>query len=173
MLLINVDYFTKHVKVATIIQSKKRKRGLKESMSMLRGDTILGNDNARDLLRIFEANNLHLLLSSEDEDEKSQERNVNDFIAILTDKAENGDGEAQFALGYMYRKGVLVEEDEEISCKWLLKASESGNANGQCSMGVMYYWGKGVAKDHIKVKYFYLFCYLLSFISFVYYYLCL
>ncbi len=34
--------------------------------------------------------------------------------------------------------------------KWYTKAAEQGNAEGQSSLGRMYYFGRGVPQDYIK-----------------------
>ena len=130
---------------------RKRKRGIQDSLVTLRGDALLGNDNAKDLLRIFNEY-LHAdKLDSKETNKDEEDRLIESFLKSLLERGEKGDGEAQFALGYMYRKGLLFEEDDDAACRWLLLSSSNGNPNGQCSMGVMYYWGKGVKKDHKKV----------------------
>lgn len=157
-----------------VANPKKKRRGLKESAIMLKGDALLGNDNAADLLRLFQEANLPYCCeiknekvikneSERNEEETEEEENEREkhFVQNLIAKGEAGDGEAQFALGYMYRKGILFEEDDEKACYWLKKSADGGNSNGQCSMGVMYYWGKGVPKDHVKVLFSFFFSFFL------------
>lgn len=51
-------------------------------------------------------------------------------------------------LGEMYKYGVdEAEQNDELAFYWLRKAAEQGNASGQCELGGMYEFGKGVAKD--------------------------
>jgi len=43
--------------------------------------------------------------------------------------AEEGDAEAMINLGWCYRYGQGVEQDEKEAVKWYRKAAEQGNAN--------------------------------------------
>ena len=61
--------------------------------------------------------------------------------------AEQGDAYAQFNLGWMYRNGKGVLEDDKEAVKWYTKAAEQGYAFAQNNLGVMYKNGKGVLKD--------------------------
>ena len=62
-------------------------------------------------------------------------------------KAEQGDANAQFNLGWMYAIGDGVPKDSTEAVKWFRKAAEQGNANAQCSLGLKYDKGDGVPKD--------------------------
>lgn len=63
-------------------------------------------------------------------------------------KAEQGDAEAQFALGeYYYRGDKDREQDYEQAVYWYRKAAEQGHASAQYNLGCCYYWGYGVSQD--------------------------
>lgn len=61
--------------------------------------------------------------------------------------AQNGDPIAQCNLGYMYEKGIEVEENQSEAFKWYLMAANSGNAEAEYNVGYMYHNGKGTYKD--------------------------
>ena len=45
--------------------------------------------------------------------------------------AEQGDADAQSSLGYMYRKGQGVTQDDAEAVNWTRKAADQGNAEAQ------------------------------------------
>jgi hypothetical protein len=47
----------------------------------------------------------------------------------------------------MYAKGQGVDKNDTEAFKWFTKAAEQGNAQAQCSLGVMYVHGQGVTQD--------------------------
>ena len=61
--------------------------------------------------------------------------------------AEQGDAEAQFNLGVMYRDGEGVPQDEAEAVRWFRLAAEQGLAVGQSNLGLMYAEGRGVPQD--------------------------
>ena len=61
--------------------------------------------------------------------------------------AEHGDADAQFYLGFMYRRGVGVTLDYAEAVRWFRMAAEKGDANAQNSLGAMYGKGLGVPQD--------------------------
>jgi len=58
--------------------------------------------------------------------------------------AEEGDAEAQYNLGEMYRK---ERWDYSEAIKWYRKAAEQGHISSGYHLGVMYYNGEGTPKD--------------------------
>ena len=70
----------------------------------------------------------------------------NDFLPELRRRAEQGDAEAQFSLGFRYGEGEGVPEDRQEALKWWRKAAEQGHAMAQYSLGVSYEIGEGVAQ---------------------------
>ena len=63
--------------------------------------------------------------------------------------AEQGDPEAQFVLGTMYRDGQGVEKDLTETLKWWEKAAEAGYVDAQFALGNIYSGGYGVTKDYV------------------------
>ncbi len=64
--------------------------------------------------------------------------------------AEQGDANAQYNLGLMYRKGQGVSQDDAEAVGWWRKAAEQGNANAQYNLGLMYRKGQGVPQDEAQ-----------------------
>jgi TPR repeat protein len=62
--------------------------------------------------------------------------------------AEQGDPDAQNALGGMYGSGIGVTQDYKEALKWKRLAAEQGDANAQWVLGVWYQYGKGVIQDY-------------------------
>ena len=61
--------------------------------------------------------------------------------------AEQGDAQAQYALGVLYTHGRGVPQDYTAAMSWYRKAAEQGDAQAQYNLGVSYRTGRGVAKD--------------------------
>lgn len=71
----------------------------------------------------------------------------------LIRKAESGDVEAQFELGWNYYYGASgFDKNYEKAAKWCLKAAEQGHAAAQYEIGFYYNWGKGVTENKIKAE---------------------
>jgi TPR repeat protein len=65
----------------------------------------------------------------------------------LRKAAEEGDAEAQKALGSCYCFGRGVGQNQRKAAQWFRKAAEQGDPDAQYSLGVSYYKGQGVHKD--------------------------
>ena len=63
------------------------------------------------------------------------------------EKVEQGDAEAQFALGYTYYHGEGVDKDYEKAFEWIMKAAKQWNAIAQRRVGLSYQAGAGVDKN--------------------------
>ena len=61
--------------------------------------------------------------------------------------AEQGEAGAQGNLGYMYRNGRGVPEDDVEAVRWYRLAAEQGEAIAQANLGFMYHTGEGVPED--------------------------
>lgn len=71
-------------------------------------------------------------------------------------KAEQGDAEAQFALGeYYYRGDEDGVQDYEQAVSWYYKAAEQGYASAQYRLGYCYYVGRGVPQNHKRASFWY------------------
>lgn len=64
--------------------------------------------------------------------------------------AEQGNPEAQFILGSMYRDGQGVEKNLEETLKWWEMAAELGNVDAQFALGNIYSGGFGVTQDYVQ-----------------------
>jgi len=76
-------------------------------------------------------------------------------------KAEQGDVNTQFWLGWMYASGEGNVDDQAIpqnykeAVKWYTKAVEQGHAEAQFNLGMMYDTGQGVIQDYTKAAKWY------------------
>ena len=76
-------------------------------------------------------------------------------IREMARRAEQGDVEAQFALGAMYNYGKGVPKDYQLAVKWYKLAAEQGDAESQNLLGLMYDLGNGVPQDYqLAIKWF-------------------
>ena len=73
----------------------------------------------------------------------------------LKPAAEQGDSEAQFALGFMYETGEGVPEDDVKAAQWYEKAAQQGEPNAQNNLGLLYAFGKGVRKDLVQAYFWF------------------
>ena len=64
--------------------------------------------------------------------------------------AEQGNADAQFALGVMYGNGDGVPQDYAVAMKWYRLAAKQGIARAQYNLGIMYGNGKGVPQDYVQ-----------------------
>ena len=69
--------------------------------------------------------------------------------------AEQGQANAQYTLGWMYRKGQGVPQDDEQAVKWYRLSAEQGHAKAQSNLGVMYQDGLGVLQDYLRAHMWY------------------
>ena len=66
----------------------------------------------------------------------------------FTRLAKKGNSDAQFYLGWMYRKGQGVAQDDKEAVKWYRRAADQGDADAQFKLAWMYNNGHGVATDY-------------------------
>ena len=71
-------------------------------------------------------------------------------IAALRVKANAGDADAQYKLGYAYENGQGVPQDYAQAAAWFRKAAEQGDAVAQFNLGAMYRNGQGVPQDYVE-----------------------
>jgi uncharacterized protein len=69
---------------------------------------------------------------------------------LLRPLAEQGNAEAQTAVGDMYVGGHGVPQDYVEAVKWFRRAAEQGFADAQDSLARMYVQGQGVPKDYVQ-----------------------
>src|ERR1017187_3925101 len=65
-------------------------------------------------------------------------------------KAEQGNAEAQFNLGFCYDDGRGVAKNYAKAAKWYRKAAEQGHTQAQFNLGYCYVNGQGVGKDKVE-----------------------
>ncbi|MDX2105313.1 MAG: serine/threonine-protein kinase [Candidatus Melainabacteria bacterium] len=68
-----------------------------------------------------------------------------DYINKLLHKAESGDSEAQFDLGWAYEIGDEIEPDLRLAFHWFKSAAEGGHPQAMHKTGYMYEKGLGTA----------------------------
>jgi len=68
----------------------------------------------------------------------------------LRGRAEKGDAEAQFNLGFMYHFGQGVTPDYAEALRWYRKAADLGNVSAQFNLGSMYDFGEGVPQNYAE-----------------------
>ncbi len=69
--------------------------------------------------------------------------------------ADQGDADAQYSLGFMYRKGQGIPQDYAEAVKWFRKAADQRNARAQLILGAMYDDGRGVPQDYAEAAKWY------------------
>ena len=77
----------------------------------------------------------------------------NTDMKTLIQKANQGNAEAQFSLGYAYAGGDNVEQSDTQAVYWYQKSAEQGDADVQYVLGLAYYDGEGVEQSHSKAVY--------------------
>lgn len=68
----------------------------------------------------------------------------------LQGRAESGDAEAQFDLGFQFASGKGSPLDYAQAARWYLKAAEQSHAGAQFNLGTMYAQGQGVPADKAR-----------------------
>ena len=82
-------------------------------------------------------------------EETEDRRYLMDELAVKQYRkaAEQGDPEAQYALGVCYANGFGVKRDPARAGEWFGKAAENGAPGAQFELAERYYRGEGVPKD--------------------------
>ena len=73
-------------------------------------------------------------------------------IEQIRQAAEQGNAEAQNALGRAYDEGRGVAEDDREAVKWYRKAAKQGHIESQLYLGRAYARGYGVRKNYRKMR---------------------
>ncbi|GEM_PF-513265 len=85
------------------------------------------------------------MFDSDDEDAVSEDR-----LRGLYDKAEAGDVEAQYELGWRHVLGAGFDLDDEEGLRWVRMAAGNGHRLAQNNMGARHVSGDGVDKDLVE-----------------------
>ena len=75
---------------------------------------------------------------------------VENALRLIQPLADQGDAEAQYYLGFIYRTGLGIAEDNTEAVKWYRKAADQGHASAQNSLGIMYAKGEGVIQNDVE-----------------------
>lgn len=74
--------------------------------------------------------------------------NYTHAFSMYKEYAEQGDADAQYALGVLYYDGKGVIKDIQQSAKWITKAAEKGVTKAQLFLGNLYFAGEGMKQDY-------------------------
>jgi TPR repeat protein len=80
-------------------------------------------------------------------DSTVQDRDTADSYRSL---AEQGDADAQAALGGLYAQGKGVSQDSAQAAFWYRKAADQGHATAESALGWLYAQGKGAPEDYVQ-----------------------
>ena len=69
-------------------------------------------------------------------------------LDVLEAKAEAGDVEAQYEMGWRHALGMEMDLDDDVAVEWLEKSAAAGHMLAQNNMGARYYTGEGVTQDY-------------------------
>jgi GAF domain-containing protein len=75
--------------------------------------------------------------------------------ADLQKSAGQGDPEAQFMLGTMYRNGDGVAQDDKRAVEWFQRAANQGYVRALSALGSSYWAGRGVPQDYLQAYFWY------------------
>lgn len=74
-----------------------------------------------------------------------------DFLKWMTTAAEGRHIKAQYNLGVLYEKGIMVEKDANVAVNWYKRSAIQGNPKAQFNLALIYYNGReGVEVDLTK-----------------------
>ncbi len=71
-------------------------------------------------------------------------------VAALQAKADAGDSEAQYEMGWRQAIGMGLDLDDAEALRWLRLAAEQGHQLAQNNLGARYATGDGVEKDLVE-----------------------
>jgi hypothetical protein len=71
------------------------------------------------------------------------------FLDGFREKAEKGDAEAMYWLGYYLVEGQQVKQDLKEGARWLQESAEHNHKEAQYRIGLAYESGRGVPKDPV------------------------
>ncbi len=71
-------------------------------------------------------------------------------VAVWSDLARRGDGDAEAALAGLYLQGLGVAESAAQAAAWYRRAAKRGLMAAQMNLGDMYAAGRGVKRDLVE-----------------------
>lgn len=79
-----------------------------------------------------------------------------DRVSACQEAAAEGNIEAQYRLGSIFREGEGTPADPQRAVRWYTAAATAGLAEAQYSLGMLYEAGEGVTKDETRAAQWYL-----------------
>ena len=76
-------------------------------------------------------------------------------LSLLRPLATQGNADAQFVLGVMYKYGQGVVQDHKEAVKWFRLAAAQGFALAQSMLGTLYEVGRGVPQNYVRAHIWY------------------
>lgn len=68
--------------------------------------------------------------------------------AALLKSTKQGDAEAQLKLGFMFRQGQGVAQNDAEAARWYQRSAEQGHASAQLNLGFNLSQGQGVVQNN-------------------------
>ena len=82
--------------------------------------------------------------------------NYSQAFSMYKEYAEQGDVDAQYALGVLYYDGKGVNQDIQQAAKWITMAAEKGVTKAQLFLGNLCFDGEGMKQDYEEAAKWYL-----------------
>lgn len=79
--------------------------------------------------------------------------NTGDYVTayrLWLPLAENAEPRAEAGVGFMLFRGLGVALDDKEAARWLTRAAEHGQAEGQLMLGLLHYYGRGVQRSYVR-----------------------
>ena len=76
-------------------------------------------------------------------------------LESLRQRAEQGDADAQYNLGFVYDTGLGVPQDYTEAAAWYRLAADQGHTDAQHNLGIKYHNGEGVPQDDVEAAKWY------------------
>jgi len=64
--------------------------------------------------------------------------------------ANAGNSQAQYNLGWMYKRGRGVPQADDTAIMWFEMSAQSGHSGAQSTLGSIYYYGEGVVRNELN-----------------------
>ena len=80
---------------------------------------------------------------------------VENALRLIQPLADQGDAEAQYYLGFIYRTGLGIAEDNTEAVKWYRKAADQGHVSAQYYLAIMYNLGEGIPENDVEAVLWY------------------
>jgi hypothetical protein len=117
-----------------------------KSTSLIDSYSIPQDCGTKQLTKVAEQGNVNgqVNLASMYEDGQGTPQNYEEAIKWYTQAATQGDADAQYALGLVYRRAL---KNDKEAFEWYTKAAEKGHEDAQFTLASMYQYGQGVPQN--------------------------